>query len=82
MILYAHNELDQQHHDGNGDDESAVPENCMCATFFIKKCKKICVCQKKVVLLHREMNEGTRKGSLARVKLWIKINCKTGFRSI
>ena len=23
MILYAHNELDEQHHDGNGDDEDA-----------------------------------------------------------
>ena len=40
-------------------------------------CQNICTFEKFVVILQREMNEGTRKGSLARVKLWIKINCKT-----
>jgi hypothetical protein len=32
-----------------------------------KNTKKTCVCEKFVVSLHREMNEGTRKGSLARI---------------
>ena len=33
--------------------------NNQSAIFLTKKCANICVFQKKAVLLHREMNEGT-----------------------
>ena len=42
--------------------------NNQSAIFLTKKCANIRVFQKKAVLLHREMNEGTRKGSLDCVK--------------
>ena len=45
-------------------------------------CEKICIYAIFVVPLQRELNEGTPKGSLDFIKIWINNNCKTGLRSI
>ena len=42
----------------------------------------ICICQKKAVLLHRELNEGTRKVSSLYEKLWISNSYNLGLTSI
>ena len=45
-----------------------IPQKDKNNAFSQKICLIICIIEKKAVLLHRELNEGTRKGLLALVK--------------
>ena len=45
--------------------------------FFSKSCANICIFEKKAVLLQRELNEGTPKGSLTCINMMDKNQLKT-----